>query len=162
HSPTAIEEHDAGLRAFFTTELARDEAAHALGARFQATPIDVDDEDWARRSQAGLAPVTVGRITIHGSPLTTNPESPIPNPDAIALLIPPSMAFGTGHHATTRLCLAALQEVDLRRRTVLDVGTGSGVLAIAAVRLGAARAIGIDSDPDAIDAARENRRLNAG
>jgi ribosomal protein L11 methylase PrmA len=157
-SPTGVEERDDGVRVFFSSPAARDAALTTLASRFRAEPIDVSDEDWARRSQEHLPSVTVGRITIFPSP--EHQASNLKSPDRISIVIAPSMGFGTGHHATTRLCLAALQTIDLDGKTELDVGTGSGVLAIAADRLGAARAVGIDIDPDAIQSANENLLLN--
>jgi ribosomal protein L11 methyltransferase len=171
-SPTAIEPRDDHMRVFFTTPRDRDDAARALAPRFDVSAIEVSDEDWAARSQMNLQPITVGRITV-----VPNPESRIPGENGavpfirqhdprerdtapFSVVIRPSMGFGTGHHATTRLCLEALQTIDWRERDLLDIGTGSGILAIAGGRLGAARALGIDCDADAIQSARENLALN--
>jgi len=171
HAVAAIDE-DAG-RVFFHTNAARDLAADALRQQFPSLtlrPLDVADDDWAARSQASLTAVRVGRIIVappwdagHPKAAPTYDsyvEAGFSRPDTIEVVIQPSMGFGTGHHATTRLCLAHLQEIDLAGHTAIDVGTGSGVLAIAASRLGAIRVLAIDDDEDAIQSARENLALN--
>lgn len=160
--PTAIHEHEGGdgWRVFFKTAKSRDEAGQALKERFSdrirsVTAIEVADDGWAARSQAQLGAVRVGRIVV-----TPPWEEADAGSADVVVVIEPSMGFGTGHHATTRLCLALLQERTVSGRRVIDVGTGSGVLAIASWKLGAARAVAVDCDPDALLNARENIERN--
>jgi ribosomal protein L11 methylase PrmA len=195
--PLAIQEHEAadGWRVFFRQSAQRDGARAALDAAFgdrllDLSPVDVDDEDWARRSQAALSAIEAGRITIappwgvptardpgsgvrdprhidpsipgSADPDSADPGPRIPDPDRILIVIDPSMGFGTGHHATTRLCLGLLQELDVRGKRVVDAGTGSGILAIAAWMLGASSVTALDHDPDALQNARDNIERNGG
>jgi ribosomal protein L11 methyltransferase len=180
-SPTAITELDApgddaiAWRVFFASDEARTIAAHALAAApawtgATATAIDVDDEAWAERSQASLTAIRVGRIVVtppwdlDGAAALAREaagQALVGAADPVTIVIEPSMGFGTGHHESTRLCLAALQRTPLAGRSVVDVGTGSGVLAIAAAQLGAAHAVGLDDDRDAIHSATSNVVLNA-
>lgn len=166
--PTALSEDATIWRAHFADPATRDRAAAALASAFASdglvvSAVDESDQDWARRSQADLGPIRVGRILVRPSPPSASPASdPTARPShaEAVIVIEPSMGFGTGHHATTRLCLALLQGIDLRGRTLLDIGCGSGILSIAADRLGAGRAHGIDSDPDAVASAERNLALN--
>ena len=165
--------HPDSLRVYFSGNEERDRASANLGRQFPdlaMQSIDVPDEDWVARSQANLRAVRVGNIIVappwdipHTGKLrldlaAESGGTPLKRP--VVIVIRPSMGFGTAHHATTRLCLASLQHVDARGQSALDVGTGSGVLAIAMSRLGAAPVLGIDDDPDALHAAEENLLLN--
>ena len=114
----------------------------------------IGDRDWNAVWKAGFSPVDVGRITVRA------PWHPAAPAGHIALTIEPAQAFGTGHHETTTMCLSALQSIDLNGRSVLDVGTGTGVLAIAAKALGAGDVLGVDTDPLAVEAAQDNARSN--
>lgn len=160
-SVTAVQALSSTWRVFFTSDGGRDAALEVLRRLWpDATlaPVDVADEDWARRSQENLGPIRVERLRI-SPPWATATSEPLPAP-AIDITIKPSMGFGTGHHASTRLCIRLLLQIDPVGRRVLDVGTGSGVLAIVASRLGAEAVLGIDDDADALESARENLQLN--
>jgi ribosomal protein L11 methyltransferase len=158
--PLAIQDHETadGWRIFFRTGAQRDAAADAVRGSLPLGMLDmvdirnaeIADDDWARRSQANLAAVRVGRITV--APPWDIPATAVD----LLIVIDPSTGFGTGHHETTRLCLRLMQSVDLKGRRTIDAGTGSGVLAIAAAKLGAEPVIAFDEDPEALRNAREN------
>jgi ribosomal protein L11 methyltransferase len=115
------------------------------------------DTDWVRRSLEGLPPVVAGRFLIHGSH-----DRALRRPGGISLEIDAGTAFGTGHHPTTLGCLLVLDDLLKRRRPrrVLDVGAGSGILALAAAKALHAPVIAIDIDPEATRVARANAQLN--
>ncbi|MBI1875715.1 MAG: 50S ribosomal protein L11 methyltransferase [Acidobacteria bacterium] len=157
---TAIEEVASDRwRIFFESHADRDRAIVTLQADSSIATlqrVEVPDGDWAIRSQTGLRAVTVDRLTIA-------PPWDVPAPSGHPLvIIEPSMGFGTGHHASTRLCVRAMQSIGLNGGSVLDVGTGSGVLALAASILGAETVTGIDHDLDSVESARSNLALNPG
>jgi ribosomal protein L11 methyltransferase len=159
--PVAIHEDDSGetWRVFFRSPDQRDAASAHLAAAvaphlLHLSPIDVPDEDWARRSQQKLTAIEVEGLVI-APPWDVQRGAATP-----VIIIEPSMGFGTGHHATTRLCLRLLQRRELRGARVIDVGTGSGVLALAAWKLGARDVVAIDNDPDALANARANIARN--
>lgn len=115
----------------------------------------VEDEDWVRRSQSQFTPLAVSeRLWI----VPTWREAP--DPRALVVRLDPGMAFGTGTHPTTRLALRFLERVVHGGERVLDYGCGSGILAIAAAKLGAAEVDAVDLDPRALDATRANARAN--
>ncbi|MFM4995241.1 50S ribosomal protein L11 methyltransferase [Aeromonas sanarellii] len=115
----------------------------------------LEDKDWVREWMDHFHPMQFGeRLWICPS------WRDVPNPDAVNVMLDPGLAFGTGTHPTTALCLQWLDGLDLAGKTVVDFGCGSGILGIAALKLGAARVIGIDIDPQAIQASRDNAMRN--
>lgn len=134
-------------------------AAAAEAAGLDAPPSfeveAVPEQDWVRQTQAQFAPIPISpRLWI----VPTWHESP--DPSAINLILDPGLAFGTGSHPTTRLCLQWLDRNLHGGETLLDYGCGSGILAIAALKLGAGRVVGVDIDPQAIQASGYNAEQN--
>lgn len=113
------------------------------------------DRDWEREWMDGFEPLRMGeRLWIVPS------WHAAPDPQAVNLLLDPGLAFGTGTHPTTALCLGWLDAQHLDQRQILDYGCGSGILAIAALKLGADTAVGVDIDPQALQASRDNAERN--
>ncbi len=120
------------------------------------TIAEVADQDWNATWAASLQPIVLGkRIRIRQSWHKADPEF-----RGIEIVIDPKRAFGTGYHATTQLVVEWLEDHIRGGEKILDIGTGSGILAMTAIRLGAASALGIDNDPVAVECAREYAKLN--
>jgi ribosomal protein L11 methyltransferase len=116
----------------------------------------VAEQNWNQQWEQSIQPQVVGRFLI--KPTWSQEKA---RPDQIMLEIDPKMAFGTGYHPTTRLMLKQMPEVITPQSTVLDAGTGSGILAIAAAKLGAKKVTAFDKDDWSITSARENKYLNS-
>jgi len=115
----------------------------------------LEDKDWEREWMDNFHPMQFGnRLWICPS------WRDIPDPNAVNVMLDPGLAFGTGTHPTTALCLQWLDGIDLQDKVIIDYGCGSGILAIAALKLGAKAAIGIDIDPQALQASRDNAERN--
>jgi len=161
----AFESQDNGpwlLEAYFAREpdeaAIRDLVRPIVGAEAEAAAFErLDPKDWVAASLEGLQPVRAGRFLVYGSH-----DRRIVRANDWALEIEAALAFGTGHHGTTRGCLLALADELKRRRPrrVLDVGTGTGILALAAARALKRPIVAGDVDPEAVRVARDNARLN--
>jgi len=148
---SALFETDARVPALLAQAL----TAAGLDAGTACSLGRVEDEDWVRLTQSQFQPLQITpRLWI--VPSWHQP----PDPDAINIALDPGVAFGTGAHPTTRLCLRWLASTVTAQDDVLDYGCGSGILAIAALKLGACSARGIDIDPQAVEAARLNAERN--
>lgn len=145
---------DLRLEAYFAGE-----APAAVAGVAPAASREVPAEDWLAAWRAAARPFPVGERLWLDPREPEAPEEPVP-PGRLALRFPARAAFGTGGHESTRLALELLEGIELAGRRLLDVGTGTGVLALAALAFGAGAALGFDVDPAAPFHARENRRLN--
>jgi ribosomal protein L11 methyltransferase len=155
--------NDVVLQALFPADADRAGLVHALAdlvpelAPDRIVFRDVADQDWTRAWMDQFQPMRFGRrLWIY----PRNIDPPAGDGDAIIVRLDPGLAFGTGTHPTTALCLEWLDAADLSGKTVIDYGCGSGVLAIAAVKLGAARVIAVDNDEQALIATRDNAERN--
>lgn len=131
------------------------EKSKILGKDFNHKLDQLEDKDWEREWMDNFHPIQFGkRLWICPS------WRDIPDPEAVNVMLDPGLAFGTGTHPTTSLCLQWLDGMDLKEKTVVDFGCGSGILGIAALKLGAKEVIGIDIDPQALLASQDNANRN--
>ncbi|MBQ9851931.1 MAG: 50S ribosomal protein L11 methyltransferase [Ruminiclostridium sp.] len=133
-------------------------AQYLKGIDLPYTSVRLREYDWAHSWQKYYRPLAIGK-TIYIVPEWERDTAQIPE-GCTSILMNPGLTFGTGSHASTQLCLEGIEEFILPGKSVLDLGCGSGILAIAALRLGASHATGVDIDPKAVDVSYENAELN--
>ena len=147
------------VQALYEREEDAQTARQRAGYPNQGTIEKTPDEDWVGLSQSGLSPIEAGRFYVHGSHDTPPENAKIP------ILVDAGQAFGTGHHGTTKDCLQMLDELEttgFNPKTILDLGTGAGILAIAAAKLfPEATILATDIDAVAVDVAQQNADLNS-
>lgn len=129
--------------------------AFGLGPIGELVAREIKEEDWLESWKAQFTPLRIGRFLVR----PTWSDARV-DPDLIEIVLDPGMAFGTGLHPTTQQCLVALSTIPLEGKAVLDVGTGSGILAIAAAKRGASPVVAVDTDAISVEAARENTTRN--
>jgi ribosomal protein L11 methyltransferase len=147
---------ESAIAAYFDSPADRDAAA-ALLRDFELQHVDRERLDWLERYQQSLEPLFIGERFV----IVPDPDLLPHDGDRLTIIVPQEQAFGTGSHETTALCIEILESLDVQGRRGLDVGAGSGILALAMHRLGATKAIAFDNDPDAYGALRDNRIRNA-
>ena len=126
---------------------------HDLRARFRSE--DRAPVDWLERYEQSLQPLLIGNRFVVAPDVRL-----IPGTDRLSIIVPQEQAFGTGSHETTSLCIEMVESIDMRDKRGLDIGSGSGILAIAMLRLGASKVIAFDNDVDAYGPLRDNRTRN--
>ena len=144
------------VRALYDHPIDSDTVRLALPSVAAATDIrmrEIADRDWIAASREDIVPIEVGRLWI-------GPQWATPPPDRIVVRLEPGLAFGSGRHPSTRLCLERLAAVPPAGVDVIDYGCGSGILAVSAAALGARRVTALDVDPQALRATAENARIN--
>lgn len=157
--PVAVVEGDGAFDVGFASREVAERAAATL--RWPCELVDVDEREGRDAWRAHAEPVRVGDVLIVPSWLpVVRAGAGKPDRARTTITIDPGEAFGTGSHPSTRLCVAALQELVRPGASVLDVGCGSGVLSIVAARLGGGRVVAVDVDPEAVRATRENAARN--
>ena len=143
------------LTAYFDSSSDRDAAREAF-RDFEIRAEDRPRVDWLEHYQQSLEPMFIGRSFV----VAPDPSLVPADSGRVAIIVPQEQAFGTGSHESTWLCLELLERLDLRGKRGLDIGSGTGILAIAMLRLGAAKVIAFDIDRDAFGPLRDNRTRN--